>query len=640
MKKSFRDAYNRELSLLYERAAEFAAEYPGIADSLGGVLRENTDPGVAGLLEGAAFLSANVHHKMDEEFRNFTSELLDQIFPEALAPVPSVMMAQAVPPLDNKDLVEGITFDGESPIDARFEDADQRVSCQFRTTAPLTLWPIEIQGAAYLENATPLEKLGLDTDTVGSKAGIQIDIHRPEATGDGPLSELDIDELPIHFVGAMNEAAKLYEQVQCNLLRVSLRYLDKHGDATFRTLPVEQLKQVGFGSDERLLPRPGTLFDGFAMLREAFVFPRMFLGLRLVGLRDIWRALDVNTAQIVLEFDRSDPVLAARFGKDALALFSVPAVNLFVENARQRVDRKRHEFEVRPDRSPMTHFEVQRIDKIYAHYTGGQSKVKVYPLYGVADGDVNPRQTLYYTSRRKPRRLTEHERRFGVQHRYRGTETFVALYEPPDTPEEASVQRLQITTLCSNRHLPEYLPIAGSKNDFFMADDTTVSVSCVAGPTPPREPLSELESDAPHRAVQGDVYWRLISYLSLSQFGLDDRGGRDGAAALREMLSLFCDLSDNITEAQVMGLIGLETSVVTQSIRRNDGFFPARGLKIKLTFDEDGFEGSGIILLGAILDRFLAEYANVNSFTQTVIISRQRGELKTFAPRTGGGPLL
>ncbi|MEP1520409.1 type VI secretion system baseplate subunit TssF [Ascidiaceihabitans sp.] len=639
MKKSFRDAYNRELSLLYERAAEFAAEFPGIADSLGGVLRENTDPGVAGLLEGTAFLSANVQHKMDEEFRNFTTELLDQIFPEALAPVPSIMMAKAQPPWDNKDLAESIVFDAESPVDARFVDADQRVSCQFRLCAPLTLWPLRIEDVSYLASPAPLEKLGLDTE-VGSKAGIQIEITRPEEAGEGPLSDFAIDELPLHFVGEMSEAAKLYEQIQCNMVRATIRYLDKNGDATFKIIPLEHLHQVGFGHDERLLPRPGQLFDGFALLREAFAFPRKFLGVKLVGLQQLWTSLGAQSAQIILEFDRSDPVLAARLGVDDICLFAAPAVNLFVENARQRVDRKRHEFEVRPDRSPITHFEVQRIEKIYAHYTGNQSKVKVYPLYGVADGEVNPRQTLYFTSRRKPRRLTEHERRFGVQHRYRGTETFVALYEPPDTPEEASVQRLQITTLCSNRHLPEYLPIAGSQNDFYMSDDTTVNIACVAGPTPPREPLSEMENDAPHRAVQGDVYWRLISYLSLSHFGLDDRGGRDGAAALREMLSLFADLSDSITEAQIEGLIGLETSVVTQSIQRNDGFFPARGLKVKLTFDEENFEGSGIVLLGAILDRFLAEYASVNSFTQTQIASRQRGVLKTFAARTGNGPLL
>jgi type VI secretion system protein ImpG len=95
-----------------------------------------------------------------------------------------------------------------------------------------------------------------------------------------------------------------------------------------------------------------------------------------------------------------------------------------------------------------------------------------------------------------------------------------------------------------------------------------------------------------------------------------------------------------VTEAQIAGLTGLVVRPVTRSIRRPEGFFPARGLELTLTFDETAFEGSGIILLGAVLDRFLAEYANVNSFTQTVIVSRQRGLIRRFPPRTGLGPLI
>jgi type VI secretion system protein ImpG len=61
---------------------------------------------------------------------------------------------------------------------------------------------------------------------------------------------------------------------------------------------------------------------------------------------------------------------------------------------------------------------------------------------------------------------------------------------------------------------------------------------------------------------------------------------------------------------------------------------------VAVTFDEAAFEGSGIMLMGAVLDRFFAEHASVNSFTQTVIVSTDRGQVMTFPPRTGAGPLL
>jgi type VI secretion system protein ImpG len=67
MHREFVDLYNRELALFYEHAQEFAQEYPGIADRLGGMSRERSDPMFAALLQGAAFLAARVQLKIKHE---------------------------------------------------------------------------------------------------------------------------------------------------------------------------------------------------------------------------------------------------------------------------------------------------------------------------------------------------------------------------------------------------------------------------------------------------------------------------------------------------------------------------------------------------------------------------------------------
>ena len=637
MKKSFREAYNRELALLYERSAEFAAEFPGIADRLGSLLRENTDPAVGGLLEGTAFLAARVQHKMDEEFRVFTEELLEQIFPDALAPTPATMLVQAGVSTEGKDLDKGRRFGAGAYLDARFVDADQRVSCRFQLTSPLTLWPLAVEDVGYLDNAGAISALGRDPDP-RAKAGLTVALSR---LGDGDLSSIAADRLTFHLTGDLAQAAPLYEQIHCDRLRAAIRYLDAAGDPVFVPLRPDQITQIGFDANERLFPRDRRLFDGFAQLREAFVFPRKYLGFRLTGLSGVLPRLKTRDCALVLEFRRGHDQLAARMGNGQIALHCAPAVNLFEESSSQvRLDQKRHEFVVTPDSSPLTHYEIHRIQQVFAHYGAGPDKVDVRPLYALPDGSTPPRQALYYTSRRKQRRLTDGERRFGLRHRYRGTETFLQLYEPPESEVPARAQRLQLRLLCSNRHLPEYLPIAESRDDFHLTDDTSVALAVVAGPTAPRESMVELERAGPHRATQGDVYWRLISYLSLNHFGLDDRAGRDGAASLREILSLFADLSDSVSETQIQGIRALKTRPVTRSIRRADGYFPARGLEIAITYDEAAFEGSGIVWLAAVLDRFFAEYASVNSFTQTVTVSQQRGEIMRWPPRTGSGALL
>ena len=98
MDREFLDLYNRELSLLYEQAADFAEQYPGIAERLGGLIRERTDPMIAGLLEGTAFLAARVQLKLQHEFPEFTANLLEQLVPNYLAPTPSAMLVKALLP--------------------------------------------------------------------------------------------------------------------------------------------------------------------------------------------------------------------------------------------------------------------------------------------------------------------------------------------------------------------------------------------------------------------------------------------------------------------------------------------------------------------------------------------------------------
>ncbi len=642
MRKAFRDAYNRELAILKERSSEFAADYPGLADRLGGLMQENLDPAIAGLMEGSAFLAARVQLNMEEEFRTFTHEMLNQLFPDALLPTPSAMLVQANPPFANSDLLQGLRFAPGDYLDARFTDADKRVSCRFRLSGPLVLWPLALTRIAYHPSAGPIGALGQDV-AKGTKAGLEIEIARVNTSGKpegaGPIADVAIDELPIHFTGPLSEAVPLYEQVHCDVTRVSIRYLDPRGDAVFLRLDPKSIEQIGFDRDDRLYPDDGQTFDGFATLREAFIFPRKFLGFRLRGLRQALRRVRADRVQIVLEFGSPDSRLATRLEAEHLRLHTVPAVNLFEESSNQvRIDRKHTEFVVTPDSSPLTHYEIYKITDVWAHYVGHQNKIRVHPLYGLPPDGQNPRQTLYYTNRQKPRRLTLKERRFGnSRYRYRGTESFISIYEPP---ESEPAQRLQIKALCSNRHLTEYLPIAQGKDDFYMCEDQTVTLSCVAGPTPPRESLTEIELQAGHRQTAGDNYWRLISYLSLNFHGLQNGPKGTGAASLREMLSLFANLSENITEAQLEGLKEVETRPVVRTIKREDGYHPARGLEVRLTFDEDEYEGSGIILMGAILDRFLSEYSAINSFTQCVIVSIQRGVIKTWPPRSGSGPLL
>jgi type VI secretion system protein ImpG len=147
---------------------------------------------------------------------------------------------------------------------------------------------------------------------------------------------------------------------------------------------------------------------------------------------------------------------------------------------------------------------------------------------------------------------------------------------------------------------------------------------CVAGPTPPREPVVTQLRSRSEVAHTGTVAWRLVNMLSTNHLGLVERGAGRNAQALRETLSMFAEMTDAATERRVRGIRNVDSRPVVRRIRERSGVGAARGIEITVTIDEKAFEGTGIFVLGAVLDRFFAEYSGFNHFTQTVIRSVER----------------
>jgi type VI secretion system protein ImpG len=65
-----------------------------------------------------------------------------------------------------------------------------------------------------------------------------------------------------------------------------------------------------------------------------------------------------------------------------------------------------------------------------------------------------------------------------------------------------------------------------------------------------------------------------------------------------------------------------------------------RGLEVSLLFDEAAFQGSGVIVLASVLERFLGRYVTLNSFTETVLRTQDRGEIARWPARLGGRSAL
>ncbi len=651
MNREFLEFYERELNLLYEQSRDYGTEFPGIADRLGGLNREAMDPGIVRLLEGTAFLAARVQLKLKSEFSEFTSALLEQLLPDYLAPVPSSLIIQAEPPFKDPALAAGLTYAAGSTLDAIYVEAQHRVSCRYELGSELKLWPLWLEAAEYFPGPAPLQAGGLEV-LPGTAAGLQLSLlYRtgdeipPKTSGgkptDSPVSNVLIDELPVHLVGNPGDVNAVYEQIFANCLRITLKWEAASGDPQFISLTMQQLEQLGFEEDD-VLGRPDErTFAGFEFLRSYFVFPQRYAGFRLKGLRNLMSRIQSNRVDIIFEFDRSVPHLAPIVDSQMFALYASPATNLFEKAcARVPIDRSEYEHHVVADRSHGLDFEVHSLVDVFAHYSGRNDKVPVYPLYSLPAGGAPSRDALYYTTRKLPRRLTDRERTFGTPTSYIGTETFISLYEPGGIDDGERVKELSVRAVVSNRGLAGQLPTGRGGADFRLTVDTAIPLRCIGAPSQPRDSVVHMERKQRDSLRPGPVMWQLINFLSLSHLGLSGRDYEDRADALRDLLAIFADLSDGFTERQVRGILSVSTRPIVRRLRQPSGFNAARGLEITVTFDEKAYEGTGVMLLGVALDRFFAEYTSINSFTETVIASTQRGIIKRWPPRSGLGGLL
>jgi type VI secretion system protein ImpG len=120
---------------------------------------------------------------------------------------------------------------------------------------------------------------------------------------------------------------------------------------------------------------------------------------------------------------------------------------------------------------------------------------------------------------------------------------------------------------------------------------------------------------------------------------LDSPDG-DGATALRDILKLYVDRTETQMLRQITGLRSARSKPITRRIETAGPITFARGIEVTVEFDETAFEGSGVFILGAVLAQFFARYVSLNSFTETVIRTLQRGEIMRWKPQIGKRQLI
>ena len=617
--------YNHELQHIREMAGEFALEYPKIAGRLGLDSFECADPYVERLLEGFAYLSARVQLKVDAEFPRFTQHLLDMVYPHYLAPTPSMAVVQCQPDLLEGSLNEGFVIPKATALRSQLGKGEQ-TACEYRTAHDLTLWPVELIEAEYLNGIGAVANLGVPS-LPGLKAGIRL---RLKTTAGLTFNQLTLNNLPLYLRGTGELPMQIYEQLLANSLAVVVQPVNRPV-AWQHLIKQAAVLPLGFAEDEALLPYTPRSFQGYRLLQEYFAFPERYMFVQLTQLQAALTQCVDNEVDIIILLNRSNPRLINEIDISRFALFCTPAINVFPKRAdRIHLTNQTNEYHIIPDRTRPLDYEVYQIRDVTGFGSTSDEQLAFLPFYQAGSDTSQQRQRAYYSVMRLPRVVSAKQKLQGPRSSYVGNEVYVAIVDSNEAPFKSDLRQLGLELLCTNRDLPLQLPLGIGKTDFTIQTGAPVDfIRCLSGPTKPRPSCAHKETA-----------WKLINHLSLNYLSLINNNNHEGATALRSLLSLYGDNSDAGFRKQIEGVLSIQSKPVVRRINTAGPIVFGRGLEITLTVDEAAFEGSGVFLLGMVLEQFFAHYVSINSFTETVLTTSDRGEIMRWPTRLGQRHLL
>ena len=596
----FLSHYERELGYLRERGADFAARYPKVAGRLELGADISPDPHIERLLESFAFLTGRIQQRLDSEFPLVSASLLGVLYPQFLNPVPSASIARIEVDPDQGKLTTGYTIDRHTQMSA---ETPQGLTCRFRTAYPVTLWPIAVREATF-EPPERYDFLGQNPDVV------RVLRLRLESTADS-FGDLEVDRLRFYLGAPPLTANGIYELLLAHVQGIVLL---PEGESRPIRLPSDAIEPVGFGPDEGVLPFPSNAHPGYRLLQEYFTFPSKFQFFDLTGLEVLRSGRSVD---ILILLDRM-PADQIDVDEKTFLLGCTPIVNLFNQTSEPiRLDQQESEYRLVPDARREKTTEIHSILSVSAT-ADPSAPTEVYAPYFSYNHQMQAAgQKTFWVMRRE---LT-------TRSDLPGTQAYLSLVDLEFNPSEPPVKTIYAHTLCTNRALASQIPARAALQ---MEQAAPVArITCLDKPTPQLEP-----------PVGGDTLWRLISHLSLNHLSLTG-GGQESLRALQEILRLYSFSERPSTEQEIQGIREMSSRPVVRRIGSEGWRGFCRGTEVSMTLDEDAFVGGSTFLFASVMNRFLALYASVNSFTQLSLTSTQReGLWHQWPAMAGDQPLL
>lgn len=567
-----------ELDNLKEIAKDFSQANPTLAPLLS---QPSADPDVERILEGVAFLTAGIRQKIDDDFPEFSQGLLNQIFPHYLRPIPSatIMEFKPTPILKNNLNTPAGTYLDSVEVDG--------IQCRYKTTCDIDVSPVTISAVRRTETSTGRRAIELSLTLTGMS-----------------LAAWKADRLRLHIGGDFQGAVDTFFILNRFLDAIALVDAQENeiaGDGIVIT-------PVGFEDDFKLLDYPSNSFPAYRLIQEYFLLKEKFLFLEIKGLDKYLGQLGGNSFSLRF-YLKELPMQLPKLSSDRIVLHATPAVNLFKHEAESFLnDYTRSEYLLRPMRNTNNQYHIYSIDKV----TGKNRKLARttdYAPMGLFDPDQNT-SPVYQSYTRA------------------GESGDVSSYISLNYPRGHELEHKEsilVELTCTN----------GEHTAKLKAGDITMKTSNTSELVDFINIISPSENQ--QVSTGQSVLWRLLSHLAINYLSLAD------ADNLKSLLELYIFSGHSGSKQEVANrkrINGISAVSVCACDRLVKGI-PMRGQEVQVTVDASHFTSTGdLYLFGMLLDRLMASFASLNSFTEFSLVDSTTNETYRWPIRAGDRPLI
>ncbi len=615
MSEELLEYYERELTYLRQMGGEFARKYPRVAGRL--LLDGDSceDPHVERLLEGFALMAARIHRRIDDDFPETSEALLNMIYPAFLRPIPAMTVVECLsdPAQGKKTAGERIPR-GTPMVTKATVDG---MPCRFQSAYDVDLWPFSVAEAEWRQ----AERLQHPVRASGEVQAVAAARLLLRCFPDVSFQGLPLSRLRFYLSGDASVVYNLYEMISAHCIEIQLR--NPKNRAQILSLRPDRIRMVGFEKDESVLPQDRRSAEAHRLLQEYFTIPEKFLFFDLSGLEALGESGFAEEAEIILLFSRFErperqQVMELGVSARTFRLGCTPVVNLFSQTAEPiLLSQTKHRYTIIPDAKHTEKMEIFSIHEVIAANPRLRQSVVLEPVNAHRHQTRDQKDLAFWTASR-------HFNELGEREPSTMTISIVDLNGELRNPE-ADV--LTVRTLCTNFDLPSRLAIGAAEGDLeAIGHAAAKTITILRRLTPSFDP--------PQGKGQA---WRMVSLLSLNYLSLTE----EGRTAMQEILRLhnFTDASHH--ENHIGSILKLSCTPHFALVQSEYGLVPARGTRVQVELDEQQFAGGGAFLFAGVIDRFLAGYASMNSFSQLTVRTNLRKEvMRSWAPRAGAKVLL